>query len=318
MMARLVAIDRSFDGGDVSTDDGGALRLLRVLATTGAALMLLVVVSSAYIRIAHAGVPCAEWPACDSRGATASMVGDGVRIARFSHRIAAGAVGVVVLLLVALTVTQRPRLARPRAIALAALAVTVALAVLGAGFAESRHPVPIPAVSLVNLEGGLALLALLWWLRLTALAPQPGQGLLRARIAIIAIVTLLAAIAQITLYALVSAGFAVPVWTYRLGAAMLAAVGAVLVIALLRAGGRARSLGLITGALLVAQLAFHVGALLTTQLAYRAGSGLVGASLLVALAYNLTIALLLCALVSVVSTRAGSSAPTDAAMRGAG
>ena len=198
-------------------DRASVLRLLRLLATTGAALVLVVIVSSAYLRLTQAGLSCADWPACYGSVAHAATTTTAQRGARLAHRFAASAVGIVLIALLAISLAQRPRL-RPQALlAGCALGVAVILAAIGAVTSESARATPLPAVTLANLLGGFALLALLAWLRQTVAAetsraplsaaatvmPAASSGLRTA-----AALTLAAVIVQVTLGGLVSAKFA--------------------------------------------------------------------------------------------------------------
>src|ERR1019366_7696059 len=79
-------------------------RLVAALAALAAALVLVVIVSSAWLRIAQSGLGCSGWPAC--YGAV-TKTDDTARIApspqaaytaevRAAHRVAASAVGIVI------------------------------------------------------------------------------------------------------------------------------------------------------------------------------------------------------------------------------
>ena len=198
------------------------LRLLRLLATIGLALVIVVIVSSAYLRLSQAGLSCADWPSCYGSLAHAAVVTTAQRGARLAHRFAASAVSIVLIALLAVALAQRPRLARQAMLAAAALAVAVVLAMIGAVTSESARATPLPAVTLANLGGGFALLALLAWLRETlpigngdvmpaqsnaappATARSPTTRGLRAA----AMLALVAVIGQVALGGLVSAKFA--------------------------------------------------------------------------------------------------------------
>jgi cytochrome c oxidase assembly protein subunit 15 len=130
------------------------------------------------------------------------------RAARFVHRIAASAVGAALLGLLLVAATQRPRLKRQSAIALAALVVAALLAALGARVSGGAPAAPLPAVTLANLGGGFTLLALLAWLRLTTLQPQPAIANPSVWCKLVAALALVLVIAQIALGAMVSAKFA--------------------------------------------------------------------------------------------------------------
>ena len=190
-------------------------RLLRMLATIGAALVLVVIVSSAYLRLSQAGLSCADWPACYGNLSHIGEATTAQLAARIAHRIAASAVGFVLIALLAVSLTQRPRLAKQSTIAGLALAVAAMLATVGAVMSESMQITPLPAVTLANLLGGFAMLALFVWLRETvrdeAIAPI-ARGATTAPIArgarTLAVVALIAVIVQVVLGALVSAKFA--------------------------------------------------------------------------------------------------------------
>jgi cytochrome c oxidase assembly protein subunit 15 len=94
---------------------------------------------------------------------------------------------------------------------LTGLRVAAGLAVIGAVSSEAAAPVPVPAVTIANLGGGFAILALLWWLRQTALeaGASPAAHVPRSPwLSMLATFTLIAVIGQIALGALVSAKFA--------------------------------------------------------------------------------------------------------------
>jgi heme a synthase len=287
-----------------ASDRASVQRLLRVLATTGTALMLIVIVSSAYLRLTQAGLSCADWPACYGRVDPEASATIGVRIARLAHRVAASAVGIVLLAGLLIGASQRPWLKRQVGLAGGALAIALGLAALGSRFQPASGETPPPAVMLANFAGGFALLALLWLLRLTTLPPLFGK--VPSWLKAIAAVALLAAIGQIVLGALVSVNFAAlacPAFpecggdgsigavlqsTHRVGALVVVVLGATLAVSLLRRGGAARSLGTVIAALLVVQPAVGAAMVLTRF------------PLLLGLAHNAGAALLLVALLSTV------------------
>jgi cytochrome c oxidase assembly protein subunit 15 len=202
-----------------SLGPASVVRLLRMLGTIGAALVLVVIASSAYLRLSQAGLSCADWPACYGNLAHVEETTAAQLVARIAHRIAASAVGFVLIALLAVSLTQRPRLAKQAVIAMLALAVAVMLATVGAVMSESVRVTPLPAVTLANLLGGFALLALLVWLRETVRAEAIAPIALRRRTLAggshrvrrahaLATVALIAVIVQVVLGAFVSARFA--------------------------------------------------------------------------------------------------------------
>lgn len=147
--------------------DARARRLLTLLAVAGAVLTLIVVVSSAFLRHAQAGLGCDAWPACYARIAVTApdaAPAPGVRVARTAHRVAATAVLTLILGMLLVTWTQRPVWLREGAWATAAFVIALCLAALGIATPGAR----IPAVTLGNLLGGYLLLATLAALAATA------------------------------------------------------------------------------------------------------------------------------------------------------
>lgn len=145
-----------------------------------ALLLVLVLVSlSAYLRLAHSGIGCADWPECygyigpppsaQSDSPDPASVGRPETHARWVnessrslswarplHRLIAAALGMVVVFLVFLSLRQK----RHRGLTMALLALTIFLALLGTR-SESLHA---PAVVIGNLAGGFAMVGLLGWL----------------------------------------------------------------------------------------------------------------------------------------------------------
>lgn len=304
---------------------------LRLISTIGVALVLVVIASSAYLRLSQAGLSCPDWPSCYARVASrAEIVGTAQRTARIAHRFAASAVGAALIALLLITATQRPRRTQQTALALAGLLVSVALATIGAVMSETASRVPLPAVTVANLTGGFALLSLLWWLRLTTLPSQLPMPNPSAWVKLLAALALLATICQIALGALVSAKFAalacpafplcgadVPdgALLFNLDPFTALAVGADGAIArppTLAALHWAHRLGahvvLAFAALLALafirdgrsarRLGIAVASLIVIQLALGAGTVLAELPLTVVLAHNLVAALLLAALIT--------------------
>jgi heme A synthase len=311
------------------TDErAAAARLLRALAAAGVALMLVVIVSSAYLRLVQAGLSCSDWPACYGRLTERPEVASLIRFARISHRIAASAVGIVVIALILIAAAQRPRLQPQTAVAAAALLIALGLAGLGAQSSASVPFVPLPGVTLLNLGGGFALLALLWWLKSSPPRGPPSPS--RAGLPWLAGLALGAAILQIVLGGLVSAKFAAlscpsfpacgAPWSYGDLASALdptqrlatSSDGAIVRPPALAALAWAHRIGALVVIALTAVLALRLSilcdgarrvaltlaGLLGAQLALGATAAMFGVPLPLVLAHNLTAALLLCALVS--------------------
>lgn len=154
--------------------DADALRLkqLRALGILLALLSLAVVGVSAYLRLAGAGLGCADWPACYGRaimeGAYAPPVAG-----RLTHRVVA--TSALLLVLYACWVSLRPRVlpsvARP---VFALLGIMLLLSVVGIW---SRDPSRVP-VNFVNIVGGLVMVPLAWRMAFPAVAAGPRDRLL--------------------------------------------------------------------------------------------------------------------------------------------
>ncbi|MFZ5542777.1 MAG: hypothetical protein ACOZJZ_04415 [Pseudomonadota bacterium] len=148
-------------------------RFVRRVALLCAWLALLVVASSAYLRLHKAGVGCTPWPACHTAAAMASHTeGSSTAVdgftagARLLHRIAAVLMLLAALLIVASAWGPGAVQAQDKALGVSLLGVVVGLAVLGV-FSAGSHGI---GVALGNLLGGFLMLALSAAL---AFAPRP-------------------------------------------------------------------------------------------------------------------------------------------------
>lgn len=185
-------------------------------------LVILLVSLSAYLRLSHSGIGCADWPDCYARIGAApdaakaaegwplstaedayqQLVEDSSKPLSWAtplHRLVASVLGLLVL---GLNV-QAFRAKRHRVISVTLLALTVWLAVLGIR-SGSLHD---PAVVMGNLLGGFAMLALLGWLWFGLLPAQP-RVRISALLAGLMPLSLLLLSAQILLGGLTSANFA--------------------------------------------------------------------------------------------------------------
>jgi len=154
-------------------------RLLARVSLAGTVLVLVVIVTSAFLRLVQFGVGCEDWPACygaaqAAPGASRSAYAYLVPWMRVLHRIAAAGVGLLAIV-VAACACSTPRRPEHVVVAVALAALTMFLAVLGRAAAGSQ----LPAVTLGNVLGGMAMLGLFWWLRLEcSAAPRAGTSAL--------------------------------------------------------------------------------------------------------------------------------------------
>ncbi len=195
---------------------------MKTLTGISLILVILLVSLSAYLRLVHSGIGCAEWPQCYGRighePAVAQSAAGKLRAtgseayrqlleqssqplawATPLHRLVASLLGLMVVFLNVLAVWQK----RHRLISLALLALTVGLAWLGIR-SGSLHD---PAVVMGNLAGGFTMLGLLacLWFALGSKAARHAGGGLAAGMVLTAIVLLCA---QILLGGFTSANFA--------------------------------------------------------------------------------------------------------------
>lgn len=137
----------------------------RLLALGCVLLMLLVVFSSAWLRLAQERAGCSSWPGCRSVSASTTHAAAAgtwlgrpqvLRNVRLTHRVAASAVLPAALALALLALLRRPREPALGLRALGMLALALALAALGIATPGSHSP----WVLLGNQLGGLLLLML--------------------------------------------------------------------------------------------------------------------------------------------------------------
>ena len=191
---------------------------MKVLSLASLLLVILLVSLSAYLRLAHSGIGCADWPACygeigsgeSARGtpepepmraadAYRKLVDESGRALAWAtplHRLVASLLG---LFVVALFFTALRR-KRQRLLSALLLALTAYLAVLGIR-SGSLHD---PAVVMGNLAGGFGMLGLLGWLVFSS----GSRGQPPRRVALVTAAAALLLCAQILLGGLTSANFA--------------------------------------------------------------------------------------------------------------
>lgn len=142
---------------------------------TGVALLFVIVLVSlsAYLRLAHSGIGCADWPDCYGRIGAPPAVSQTISsenayqriVAEASqplawatplHRLVASTLGLLIVFMAVLALRQK----KDRLMALALLLVTVWLALLGVKSGSLHNP----AVVMGNLSGGFLMLGMLAWM----------------------------------------------------------------------------------------------------------------------------------------------------------
>ena len=146
---------------------------MRALAITALLLVIVLVSLSAYLRLAHSGIGCADWPACYGRIGEPPVVTEPVpvqdayqQLVRESnqplswatplHRLVASVLGLLVLFITFLSIRAK----RQRLASITLLALTIYLAVLGIRSGGLHDP----SVVMGNLAGGFCMLGLLGWM----------------------------------------------------------------------------------------------------------------------------------------------------------
>src|SRR3989344_2063454 len=150
--------------GNTPTNRSGVFTLLPFVSIF---MVFMVVVLSAYLRLAGSGLGCEEWPACyariELRGAESVSLAMAHLVpawATLTHRLVATALGALILGIAVMAVRRRRQPGQNVLIPLLVLGLTLFLSLLG-----YKTPSPlIPLVTLSNLLGGMAMLAMLWWL----------------------------------------------------------------------------------------------------------------------------------------------------------
>ncbi|HET7527517.1 MAG TPA: hypothetical protein VFK10_16360, partial [Burkholderiaceae bacterium] len=134
---------------------------MRALLVLAFALVLLVSVCSAALRLAGGGIGCTPWPACYAQASASAPTDDAVpdwqHTVRLTHRISATAAALVFVFIVAFGFGGWSASQRVAGVSLLVLAAVLAMV-------GRITPSQLPAVVLTNLLGGHLLLAALAWL----------------------------------------------------------------------------------------------------------------------------------------------------------
>ena len=187
---------------------------MRALVRASLLLVIILVSLSAYLRLAHSGIGCADWPACYGRIGAPQTVSQPVSaknayqriLAEASqplawatplHRLVASVLGLFVMFLVLLAFKNK----KDRLISVILLSLTVFLAFLGLKSGGLHSP----AVVMGNLAGGFLMLGLLAWM----LFKQSGRRIVKRRLpGSLVGFTVLLLVLQILAGGLTSANFA--------------------------------------------------------------------------------------------------------------
>lgn len=181
-------------------------------------LLVVVLVSlSAYLRLAHSGIGCADWPDCygrigdaptetqtiSSENAYKRIVAEASQPLAWAtplHRLVASVLGLFIVGLVVLSL----KAGKDRLLSLALLAITVFLALLGVKSGGLHNP----AVVMGNLGGGFLMLGLLGWMFFKSAGGEDDPGQTRSLPLSLIILAVCVLVLQILMGGLTSANFA--------------------------------------------------------------------------------------------------------------
>ena len=190
------------------------------LALVATLLAVVVVLLGAYTRLTHAGLGCPDWPGCygflsvpmsEDKQSLAAMrfpdapleVGKGWN--EMVHRYFAGALGLVILGLAVQALRRRAEPGQPVKLPLLLLVVVIAQAAFGMWTVTLQL---WPQVVTAHLLGGFTTLSLLFLLTLRLSGRRSASASIPGRVRMLALVSLLAVIAQVALGGWVSSNYA--------------------------------------------------------------------------------------------------------------
>ena len=178
------------------------------------AAILLINLLSSYIRHMEAGLNCTPWPGC--YGAIGQLIEPAdtsivqraltpAQTAKQAHRAIATILVILVLVVVYQARSRLPGHGPAHFLPHLLIAVILLLSVIG----PASYLKTLPAIASVNLLGGMALLALTWWLWLATGTDSTSQIATGHRLpSLLTKLALIALVAQIALGSWVSANFA--------------------------------------------------------------------------------------------------------------
>jgi len=154
------------------------LTWFRRVARVAALLALIVIVVGAWVRLTDAGLGCPDWPGCYGHVHPAQLTDKVAEINAASpdrpfdyqkalnemvHRYIATTLGLLIIVLAVMSVRNRRDPAQPRVLPWILLATVILQGLLGMWTVTLLLK---PLIVTLHLLGGLATLALLWWLAL--------------------------------------------------------------------------------------------------------------------------------------------------------
>jgi heme a synthase len=152
------------------------LRVFRLLSITAFILCFVVVVLGAYVRLSAAGLGCPDWPTCyghiTAQGALENSEAINAAhperpldyrkaLREMVHRYAAGTLGLLIVAMATIAIRNRSEPRQPIRLPLILLALVVLQGALGMLTVTWLLK---PLIVTLHLLGGMATLALLWWM----------------------------------------------------------------------------------------------------------------------------------------------------------
>lgn len=190
-------------------------RMYRFIVLLTLATCLALIIISSLMHIGNVGIGSADWPASygqigEHRGApgisadTASDILPTPVVDR-AHRAVASFLQLLIIAVFVMALRQRKSSGLSISVPSLALGLSLFLAFLGVWFGS---PLRYPAVVILNLTGGIGLLALYWWLTLDIYSVRKGEVRQAPGSKTLAVAALLVLIAEILLGAWTDAYYA--------------------------------------------------------------------------------------------------------------
>ncbi len=197
------------------------MSLYRPFVFCGVALTFIVIVAGATVRLEDAGLGCPDWPGCygqligvpdevhevakAERAFPGKTVDAGRAWKEMFHRYLAGTLGLLILAIAVIAWLKRGEIGRPPWLATLLVAVVAFQATLGMWTVTMLLK---PAIVTLHLLGGMATFALLMWLALREINPQPAPDAIARTLRPWAAAGLAVLVVQIALGGWVSANYA--------------------------------------------------------------------------------------------------------------
>jgi cytochrome c oxidase assembly protein subunit 15 len=183
-------------------------RICRFVVLLTLATCLALIIISSLMHIGNVGIGSADWPASygliGEQRAPSSAILPASFIDR-AHRAVASFLQLLIIAVFVMALRQRRSSNLSISVPSLALGLSLFLAFLGVWFGS---PLRYPAVVILNLTGGIGLLALYWWLTLDIYSVRKGEVRQATGIKSLAVAALLVLIAEILLGAWTDAYYA--------------------------------------------------------------------------------------------------------------